>query len=214
MLRRERCHPVSLASARYLEYRQPRVDSTYDQVAMLASDSLSFPIDCGGAATKITEPSASNNHGDSTPGPTASGGSRRSLVGRWRNPSHGSFSPMYRPEPSTAPGARGPFTFTAQVKRHAGIMASSSVAPLFPRPAIGTVSPLPPGVTGTAYLRCPVRAERRLINGRQSWRAHRRPPLTLPPGAIGGKPPAPGHATFTVQPGSAPVLSIQRRPSP
>jgi uncharacterized protein (TIGR03437 family) len=100
------------------------------------------------------------------------------------------------------PGAAGSFSFTAQVKDSAGIAASSYISlAVSSRPAIGTASTLPPGVTATAYLQN-LSASGGTPPYQWSLQAGTLPAgLTLDPssGAIGGKPSAPGHASFTVQ---------------
>jgi uncharacterized protein (TIGR03437 family) len=101
-----------------------------------------------------------------------------------------------------APNAAGSFSFTAQVKDSAGIMASSFQSlTVSLRPTIGTASPLPPGVSGTAYQQS-FSASGGTPPYLWSLQAGALPAgITLDPssGAIGGKPSAPGHASFTVQ---------------
>ena len=100
------------------------------------------------------------------------------------------------------PGAAGSFSFTVQVKDSAGIVASSFLSlTVSSRPAIVTASPLAPGVTGTAY-QLSLSGSGGTPPYQWSLLAGALPAgLSLDPssGAIGGKPSAPGHASFTVQ---------------
>jgi hypothetical protein len=100
------------------------------------------------------------------------------------------------------PGAAGSFSFTAQVKDSAGIVASSFLSlTVSSRPAIVTASPLPPGVTGTAY-QLSLSGSGGTPPYQWSLLAGALPAglsLDSSSGAIGGKPSAPGHASFTAQ---------------
>jgi uncharacterized protein (TIGR03437 family) len=100
------------------------------------------------------------------------------------------------------PGLAGSFSFTAQVKDSAGIMASIFLLlTVSSRPAIVTASPLPPGVIGTAY-QLSLSGSGGTPPYQWSLLAGALPAglsLDASSGAIGGKLSAPGHASFTVQ---------------
>jgi uncharacterized protein (TIGR03437 family) len=110
------------------------------------------------------------------------------------NPSSGAINGV--------PGSAGSFSFTAQVKDSAGILASAFLSlTVSSRPAIVTASPLPSGITGTTY-QLSLSGSGGTPPYQWSLPAGALPAglsLDASSGAIGGKPSAPGHASFTVQ---------------